>query len=145
MFDISLEDNDYPGDRKSFFLMVANGKIACIQEKWSAYRHVTGHGTSFSARNKRSKNKNKEYSDTLSYYRSIYYYSIYHSVDESVKKVTEQLYFRFLLFYLLKGVEIISWRTVLKEIRSAQYITSDMLYVLGEGMKKILHIFLSTK
>ncbi|TYZ24064.1 glycosyltransferase [Selenomonas ruminis] len=38
-----------PGDRIQFFVLVASGKIHCIQEKMSAYRHVTTKGSSFSA------------------------------------------------------------------------------------------------
>lgn len=30
----------YPGDRRNAFLYLCDGKVRCIQESWSAYRHV---------------------------------------------------------------------------------------------------------
>lgn len=44
-----VQSVDYPGDRKNNFIYLCNGKVACIQEKWSAYRYVTDEGDSFSA------------------------------------------------------------------------------------------------
>ena len=38
-----------PGDRLIYFWLLSNGKIHCIQEEMSAYRHVTNQGSSFSA------------------------------------------------------------------------------------------------
>jgi glycosyltransferase involved in cell wall biosynthesis len=38
-----------PGDRLLYFWLLSNGKIHCIQEEMSAYRHVTNQGSSFSA------------------------------------------------------------------------------------------------
>lgn len=39
----------HPGDRLTYFAFVLNGKIHCIQEVMSAYRHIKSGGTSFSA------------------------------------------------------------------------------------------------
>lgn len=39
----------YAGDRRRAFFLICNGKIHCIQKKWSAYRYVTDSGSSFSA------------------------------------------------------------------------------------------------
>lgn len=56
-----------PGDRLVYFTLAAHGKIYCIQEKMSAYRHVTNGGTSFSATHKydfyESENWHKELLD----------------------------------------------------------------------------------
>ena len=41
-----------PGDRLIYFWLLSNGKIHCIQEEMSAYRHVTTQGSSFSATSK---------------------------------------------------------------------------------------------
>ncbi len=38
-----------PGDRVQDFMLIVNGKLHCIQERMSAYRHVTQGGSSFSA------------------------------------------------------------------------------------------------
>ena len=39
----------YPGDRLRAFLLLTMGKVKCIQQTWSAYRHVTTEGSSYSA------------------------------------------------------------------------------------------------
>lgn len=136
IFDTYLEENEYPGDRKNAFLLVANGRIACIQEQWSAYRHVTEHGSSFSARTKIMRCEDN-YRDALGFYRSIYEYSKIHMVDDAVKMVTEQLYIKCLVFYALKGVKFISWHYVLQEIRATRYITRDIAFIVQEVLKKI--------
>ena len=38
-----------PGDQCIYFSLVSNGKIYCMKEVMSAYRHITAKGTSFSA------------------------------------------------------------------------------------------------
>ena len=38
-----------PGDRRAYFTVLCHGKIHCMQEPMSAYRHITTHGSSFSA------------------------------------------------------------------------------------------------
>ncbi|EHF01594.1 glycosyltransferase [Olsenella sp. oral taxon 809] len=39
----------YPGDRRNAFLFLTMGKVRCVQERWSAYRHVRKGGSSYSA------------------------------------------------------------------------------------------------
>ena len=38
-----------PGDKKTYFSLITNGKIYCFQDTMSAYRHVVSHGSSYSA------------------------------------------------------------------------------------------------
>lgn len=38
-----------PGDRILYLVLLMNGKVYCMQEAMSAYRHITSHGSSFSA------------------------------------------------------------------------------------------------
>lgn len=48
--DISiLNKNLCPGDKLIYFALICNGRIYCMQECKSAYRHVTDSGTSYSA------------------------------------------------------------------------------------------------
>lgn len=50
LFDTSLlEKGLVPGDKLRAFALIMHGKIYCIQEKMSAYRHVRKGGSSFSA------------------------------------------------------------------------------------------------
>lgn len=39
----------YPSDRRNPFLFLTIGRVRCFQESWSAYRHVTSGGKSYSA------------------------------------------------------------------------------------------------
>lgn len=50
LFDASILNKGLsPGDRLLYFALITHGKIYCIQEKMSAYRHITSGGTSHSA------------------------------------------------------------------------------------------------
>ena len=63
LFDRSLMNlNLAPGDRRKIFTLITNGKVYCIQEAMSAYRHVTTHGSSYSA------NIKYQYSKTQKWY-----------------------------------------------------------------------------
>ncbi len=49
-FDYAIMEKGLtPGDRLLYFALLCNGKVYCMQEKMSAYRHITTHGSSFSA------------------------------------------------------------------------------------------------
>lgn len=49
-YDTSLMEMDLtPGDRVIYFWLLSNGKIHCMQETMSAYRHVANQGSSYSA------------------------------------------------------------------------------------------------
>lgn len=57
-----------PGDRLTAYILALNGKVYCIQEKMSAYRHVVMGGTSFSANNKYIYEKDERwYSEVVKY------------------------------------------------------------------------------
>ena len=45
----NLDVGEYPGDQREAFLLCVNGKVRCIQEKWSAYRMVIKGGSSYTA------------------------------------------------------------------------------------------------
>ena len=47
-FALQRYDN-YAADRRNAFLLLTLGKVRCIQEPWSAYRHITSGGSSHSA------------------------------------------------------------------------------------------------
>ncbi|NFE95394.1 glycosyltransferase family 2 protein [Clostridium botulinum] len=49
----------WPGDRLNSLIMVSLGKVYCMKNVMSAYRHVTSSGTSFSATHKERTNKEK--------------------------------------------------------------------------------------
>lgn len=75
-----------PGDKLIVLVLLCNGKIHCIQESMSAYRHITTHGDSFSANYKYNFKKEEEW------YRAIMdYLNCYNS---TLKKYGEMYYFR---------------------------------------------------
>lgn len=74
------------GDRVRAFLLAANGKVYCIQKKWSAYRFVPYTGSSFSATHR------NERGNMLSFVRYLFQYVQSHSLSENVKKTIERMY-----------------------------------------------------
>lgn len=60
------------GDRSIYFSLIANGKVYCMQEVMSAYRHIVKGGTSFSATYKYDFNeREKWHMDLVTYAYSI--------------------------------------------------------------------------
>lgn len=87
IFDYEVNTENYPaGDRVRAFLLIANGKVYCIQKKWSAYRYIITSGSSFSA------TYVERASESLQYYRGIYMYAKQHEIEKNVEKITECLY-----------------------------------------------------
>ena len=79
----------YPGDRLKAFLMLTGGRVRCIQEQLSAYRHVTTSGTSYSATVTRDA---KMVKNELLFFKSIFNYSK-HCKNDAAVKATGKLYF----------------------------------------------------
>lgn len=88
IFDTSfLNCGIQPGDKRLFFSLICNGKIRCIQEKMSAYRHVTNGGSSYSANVKHNFEKQRIwYLEQLKY--------AYRIKNESAVKIAEYLYLK---------------------------------------------------
>lgn len=91
MIDTSLfEKGLHPGDRLSYFALVSNGKVKCIQKIMSAYRHITKSGTSFSATYKYDFIHDEEWNRGLVDYARII-------MNKEAIKYAELLYFRNLM------------------------------------------------
>ena len=76
-----------PGDRLIYFWLLSNGKIHCIQEEMSAYRHVTNQGSSFSATSKYN----------FATYETLYAIFMEYAREQNHKEAllcAERLYFR---------------------------------------------------
>ena len=76
-----------PGDRLIYFWLLSNGKIHCIQEEMSAYRHVTTQGSSFSATSKYN----------FATYETLYAIFMEYAREQNNKEAllcAERLYFR---------------------------------------------------
>lgn len=81
-----------PGDRVTYFALTLNGRIRCIQEPMTAYRHVKKSGTSFSATYKYSFENAENWNYSLVQYAR--------NFDKNVIKYTEMIYFRNLMIGL---------------------------------------------
>lgn len=82
-----------PGDKLIVLVLLCHGKIYCIQEHMSAYRHITTHGDSYSARHRYS------FEDDERWYREVVFYL--NTVAPSLAKYGEELYIR----CIMKGIK----------------------------------------
>lgn len=97
-FDSSIIDKGLvPGDKLLVFALLASGKVYCIQEKMSAYRHVKKGGTSFSA------NFVYDIKKDLYYHKELLKYA-YLNKNKSSVKCAEILYFDILIRALTNKV-----------------------------------------
>lgn len=97
-FDTSIfEKGLTPGDKLVAFALVTNGKVYCIQEKMSAYRHVTNGGHSFSA------NFYYDVEKDLHWHEELLKFA-YQNRNEDGIKCAEILYFDVLIRALTKKV-----------------------------------------
>lgn len=103
-----LEKRLSPGDRLLYFALISHGKVYCIQEKMSAYRHVLKGGTSFTA------NYKFDYEKEKNWYCELLQYA--HSLNNSqALRCAETVYFGF-NFNLLKHRNI-SLKTFTENIK----------------------------
>ena len=85
-FDKSLIlQNLTPGDQLIYFSLLCHGRIYCMQEEMSAYRHVTTHGSSYSATSRFN------YQEEKNWYRALLEYAYKHCKNENVY-IAEYLY-----------------------------------------------------
>lgn len=116
-----LEKRLSPGDRLLYFLLITHGKIYCIQETMTAYRHVISGGLSYSANYKfdYSQEKNWHY-ELLKYADSL--------SNRNALMCAEMLYVQ-LHFRSLKNKNI-SFKTFFVNVMKVKHkFTSLCLYV----------------
>ena len=93
-FDTSiLSKGITPGDRLLYFALLCHGKVHCIQKVMSAYRHITTHGSSFSANYKFDFKKQKVWQQELTKYAQKH-------CGANVVKATEYQLF----YFIIKGL-----------------------------------------
>lgn len=136
LFDWHLEASDYPGDRKKAFLLVANGKVACIQKKWSAYRFVESHGDSFSAKVKTMRDQHiVDYHGPRMFFKSIHDYALTHSVTNDVVRITEKLYVKMILSCVVHRQDNVTIKMLLRVLCEARHPISDMIFGIQSFVK----------
>ena len=87
----------YPIDQLLNFTLLCNGRVACIQKCWSAYRFVPESGTSYSAMHKENANFSIR---RLAYYKMLVDYTNNKTGNIQAQSCAESMY----LYYLLKDV-----------------------------------------
>ena len=131
-FDSSILDKNLsPGDRLLYFSLLCNGKIYCMQEKMSAYRHITTHGSSFSATNKFI------FKNVKTWQQELIKYAIKHSSIKEIKISEYQLLNLIIRGYLKKQITL---KQAMCEFAEIKYKFSAVLIGIKRIInKKILH------
>ena len=80
-----------PGDRVKAFVLASHGGIYCFPKIMSAYRHVTTHGTSYSATVQ--KRNGKDCFSIINYYNTILVYAKKYTKNLEAVQTAESLYF----------------------------------------------------
>ena len=119
-----------PGDRLLYYAIATHGKIYCIQEEMSAYRHVKKEGTSFSATYEYNFNKSKVWHEELLKY-------IENTDNKQAKKYVRLLYFKCLMQGFKAGKY--SLKQVIKSTKDIGRVKTITLYMKYMIRKNILH------
>lgn len=120
-----------PGDRLTYFALVLNGKVKCVQEIMSAYRLVRPGGSSF------TRNYRYDFVVTEKFNWGLVEYSRKINSKEGIK-YSELLYFK----NLMNGIAYkqCGFRDVLKHMKNIEHkITTVFLYTTYWFRKNILH------
>ena len=124
----------YAGDRRRAFVMLANGKIYCFQEKWSAYRYVTTSGTSFSATIR--DNSSTRIQDII-FSKALLAYSKAHC-NKDFQKVSETLYTLSVYGAYRLEIDNISLKTLILTLIHCRYKCFVLRNIIEYKRKKIL-------
>lgn len=93
-FDRMAEYDSYPGDRRNAFLFLTLGRVRCIQERWSSYRHVVKKGA---ANYSSTVVFDESYArNEIGFGRSLVKWAKLHGSKEA-RRIARRTYWRFLL------------------------------------------------
>ncbi len=124
----------FPGDRLKAFLMLTQGKLMCVQEKWSAYRHVTSGGSSYSANIKRGDEYKR---NECLFYKSLFEYSK-EKADKLAIKISGKMYFSVYLRRCIGKNSMYSIKTFFKDI----WREKNTVVYLGYALKQcVMRVF----
>lgn len=129
--------SSYPGDRRICYVLLCNGKVGCIQEKWSAYRYVTSGGSSFSATFKIT---NDFFVERIKFFKVLVNYT-----RENFKNNTEALYCIESLYFCYLFREVIvktntdcSFGTWVEEFKLANSKIKIIMFIFKESLNSIV-------
>ncbi len=130
--------DSYMGDRRNAFLFLTMGKVRCMQEQMTAYRHVTSSGSSHSA----TVRVNEAYArNEVGFGRTLVDWARLHGTPEAVE-CAKLTYYRLSLKWTgRRGQKVLAndRRRVLSEIfherRWPVYLTSNLRWYLVNGLR----------
>lgn len=128
----------YPGDQRTNYILLCNGAVGCIQEQWSAYRHVISGGNSYSATHK----DDAEYSRRrLIFFKEMVAFTRKNFSDnEQALRCIESMH----MYYLLKDIiekaddksTLTRWVSELSKVNNKMDVTH---YIWKRIIKKLKH------
>lgn len=128
--DLSFyNENIQPGDRRLFFTLVSYGKIYCMPDIMSAYRHVTSGGSSFSATSKYSFERN------LLWYKKQLEYSYTINNKESIR-VAEMMFVAEVRKIMFR--KLITINRALKELSFVKNRNRALLLIVKRDFNRFL-------
>ncbi len=120
-----------PGDRLLYFILASNGKIHCIQEPMSAYRHVKHQGSSYSATFQYKFEKSERW------FREQMEYA--YSIERFWPELYAELLYTKNISYALQN-KFITWREAVKCLgKLKNKFPVSLLFVKQLVYRKILH------
>lgn len=120
-----------PGDRRIAFSILCQGRIYCIQETMSAYRHITKGGSSYSA------NHRYQYDREEPYFRALMEYAC-HMGHKDAMKFAQMLYLRNIRFAKRKG-HVDNARAAKDRKRIPHKLTAALLLLKRDVNYRLLH------
>lgn len=123
----------FPGDRLKAFLMLTQGEFVCIQEKWSAYRHVTASGTSYSAR---VRNDGVYKKNEFLFFKSIFEYA--KSInDKKAVDITSKKFFSVYIKRCFGKEKICSIYSFFRDIIKEKNTFRNLMYILKSFLMRL--------
>lgn len=127
----AINSSLFPGDRRIFFSLLCYGKIHCMQETLTAYRHITDSGSSFSATYKYDFALTEKWHSTLMEYA-------YEINNKTAIKYAELLYFRCIGYGLkVNAVKFMEFLSYFRRIHHKVYTVC--LYIKGKLNSRLLN------
>lgn len=113
----------YPGDRRNAFLFLVAGKVRCIQESWSAYRHVASGGTSYSS----TVTFNDSYAvNEVQFGKTLVAYACLHGSEEALE-TAKKTYYRTYLKWALDKRSSLKLGDCLRELKGERHWSSYLI------------------
>ena len=134
IFPSHVEFVPYAPDKLRVFILAANGKIRCIQEKWSIYRYVTSDSTSWTAQFKDDEDFKKR---TVLYQKSLYDYSCNQIKTKESIRVSGQMYFQIYFRRCIGKNKLFRLRDFWGSFWKAPYKLDICKYIVEKGFLRI--------